>query len=107
MVLFACNGNYDTNYFSRCCNKQAFKMKKLKQFFRGFRKGMGYFGHNIAIIINTILLSLVYFLGVGLTSIFAKLSGKHFLETKLGKKSTYWSDLNLKKKPMEEYYRQF
>ena len=82
-------------------------MKVSKQFFMGFRKGMGYFGHGIALIINTILLSLVYFIGVGITSIFAKLFGKHFLETKLGKKSTYWSDLNLKKRPLEEYYRQF
>jgi hypothetical protein len=44
---------------------------------------------------------------VGLTSIFAKIFKKHFLETKLPKDATYWSDLNLKNKPIEKYYRQF
>jgi len=82
-------------------------MKVTKQFFRGFRKGMGNFGYNIAIIINTILLTVVYIFGVGLTFIFAKIFRKHFLETKLSKKDTYWHDLNLKKRPIEEYYRQF
>ncbi len=82
-------------------------MKEVKQFFKGLRKGMQNFGHDIALIINTILLTFVYLIGVGLTSLFAKLFRKHFLETKLSKKDSYWSDLNLKKKPMEDYYRQF
>ena len=81
-------------------------MKELKQFFKGFRGGMKSFGQNIALIINTILLTFVYLIGVGLTSIIAKIVGKHFLDTKL-KKGTYWSDLNLKKKNIEKYYRQF
>ncbi len=79
----------------------------LKQFIKGFKKGIENFGYNIALIINTALLLVVYFTGVGLTSIIAKLIGKHFLETKLSKKNTYWSDLNLKKKNIKEYYRQF
>jgi len=82
-------------------------MRELKQFFRGFKKGMGNFGYNISLIINTILLTFVYLIGVGLTSIFAKIFGKHFLEEKSPKKESYWSDLKLKKKPIEEYYRQF
>lgn len=83
-------------------------MKKMKEFFNGFREGMKNFGHNISIIINSILLLIVYILGVGITSVFAKIFGKHFLEKKIQrKKETYWSELNLKKKPIEEYYRQF
>lgn len=83
-------------------------MRKLKQFFKGFKKGTTNFGHNITLVINSILLSLVYIIGVGLTSIAAKLFGKHFLDIKWSKKKkSYWSDLNLKKKPIEEYYRQF
>ena len=81
-------------------------MKAINQFLIGFKKGMGNFGQNIALIINTILLTLVYLIGIGLTSILAKIVGKHFLEMKLSK-DTYWSDLNLKKKSIEEYYRQF
>ena len=64
------------------------------------------FGQNISMLVNTILLSVVYFIGVGLTFIFAKIFRKHFLELKL-KKDSYWSDLNLSKKKIEEYYRQF
>lgn len=83
-------------------------MSSVKLFFSGFKKGTKDFGHNITLIINSILLSTVYFIGVGFTSIFAKLFGKKFLETKISRKTkTYWSDLNLKKKPIEEYYRQF
>lgn len=82
-------------------------MRKLKQFFEAFKKGMGNFGHIITLIINTTLLTFVYLIGVGLTFIFAKIFRKHFLEIKLSKKDSYWSDLNLKKKPIEEYYRQF
>ena len=82
-------------------------MNELRQFFNGFKKGMSNFGHNIALIINTILLTFVYLIGVGLTSIIAKIFRKHFLETKLSKKDSYWSDLKLKKKKFEEYYRQF
>ncbi len=78
----------------------------MKIFFKGFRKGMKRFGNNIVIIINSILLSLVYFIGIGLTSIFAKLFRKKFLEFEK-KNNTYWSELNLKKKPLEEYYKQF
>jgi len=81
-------------------------MNRTKQFLIGLKKGMKEFGGNIALIINTVLLSFVYFIGVGLTSIIAKIFGKHFLEMKLSKNS-YWSDLNLKKKNMESYYRQF
>lgn len=82
-------------------------MRQFKQFFMGFKKGMGNFGSGIALLINAILLAFVYWIGVGLTSVIAKIFRKHFLELKLLKKGTYWSDLNLKKKPLEEYYRQF
>ena len=78
----------------------------IKCFWKGFCSGFKNFSHNITIIINSSLLSIVYLMGVGFTSIFAKLFGKHFLDTKKDKES-YWSDLNLKKKKMEEYLRQF
>ena len=82
-------------------------MREIKQLIKGFKKGMGNFGQNIALIINTILLTFVYLIGVGLTSIVAKIFRKHFLEIRMSNKETYWNDLNLKKRPIEEYYRQF
>ena len=77
-------------------------------FVGSFFKGSKNFGENISIIVNSILLSFVYFVGVGLTSIFAKIFKKSFLELKTEKENeTYWSELNLTKNSMEEYYRQF
>ena len=83
-------------------------MSTIKQFYVGFKIGMNNFGQNIATIVNSTLLFTVYMLGIGLTSIIARIFGKHFLETEiLKKRKTYWSNLNLKKKPIETYYRQF
>ena len=81
----------------------------IKTFLSGCRQGMALFGQNITLIINTSLLCIVYVLGVGMTSLIAKLAGKHFLEMrqKKGEKESYWKDLDLKKKPIEGYYRQF
>lgn len=50
----------------------------------------------------------MYIIGVGLTAVVAKIVGKHFLEDKKpSNKKTYWKELDLKKKSVEEYYRQF
>ena len=81
-------------------------MSLMRQFLTGFRNGMKNFGNNIAIIINTVLLFFVYITGVGVTSLISKITRKHFLDLRL-KKESYWSDLNLKKKKIEDYYRQF
>lgn len=83
-------------------------MRRLKDFINGFKEGIKNFGENITIIINSFLLSIVYFIGVGITSLFARLVKKRFLDTKILKETkTYWSNLNLKKKSLKEYYRQF
>lgn len=65
------------------------------------------FGEAIGTLINSILLLVVYLIGVGLTSIIARIVGKRFIDTNKRKGKTYWRDLNLDKRPIEEYYRQF
>jgi len=83
-------------------------MSKTKEFFKGFCSGFKNFGQNISIIVNSVLLSVVYVVGVGLTAILAKFAKKQFLEIKtVNEKETYWSDLNLKKENIEKYYKQF
>ena len=74
-------------------------------FFKGVKKGTKDFGENISTLVNSLLLLIVYVIGVGLTAIVAKVMRKQFLDTK--KKDSYWNELNLKKKEMKEYYRQF
>jgi len=81
---------------------------KIKDFFKGFKEGQKLFGETISIIFNSIALAIVYFIGIGLTSIFARLFGKRFLEKTINRNTTtYWQELNLSKKPIEDYYRQF
>jgi hypothetical protein len=80
----------------------------MKSFFSGFGEGFKEFGENLSVIVNSLLLSVVYFIGIGPTSFVAKLTKKDFLDVKPSKKAkTYWSDLDLGKKKTEEYYRQF
>ena len=81
---------------------------EIKIFLKGIKSGQKRFGESIATIVNSVLLSLVYFFGVGITSIFAKISRKHFLDLKLEKsKESYWEELNLNKEEIEKYYKQF
>lgn len=78
---------------------------KFSIFFRGFKQGFGNFSHLITDIVNFILLSVVYFIGVGIVSLVAKLAGKHFLDLKSN--SSSWIERKLKKRPIREYYRMF
>lgn len=76
--------------------------------FDEFMQGSKMFGELIAAIVNLVLLTLVYIVGVGLTSLFARFVGKKFLDKKIDKnQDTYWKELNLGVKPIKEYYRQF
>ncbi len=72
---------------------------------RDFKKGMHNFAELVAVIVNSALLLLVYVVAVGPTSLVARLAGKKFLDT--SKKESYWVKLDLKKRPIKEYYRQF
>lgn len=80
----------------------------IKEFFNEIKNGQKNFGEDIQSIINFIMLTFVYFLGVGLTSVFAKIFGKHFLNLNISKaKETYWQNYDKGNQKMEEYYKQF
>jgi len=81
-------------------------MAKVKEIFDEFMEGSKMFGELISAIVNLLLLSIVYFIGVGLTSIFAMVFGKKFIDDKATKDS-YWEELNLTTQSFKEYYRQF
>ena len=78
----------------------------MKAFVKGFKKGFRDFGHIIAYVVNFSLLTIVYFLGVGMSALIGR--NKSFLDMKLEKeKASYWEELHLKTKKKEEYYKQF
>jgi hypothetical protein len=82
--------------------------KKRHWIFVGLFDGFQAFGHTFATLLNFILLSFVYFVGVGLTFVIAKLFGKRFLDLKKSSSlSSYWEDYHLGKKELSSYFRQF
>lgn len=81
-------------------------MEKVKLFFKGFYDGFKSFGLIVSTVVNFILLMIVYFIGVGLTSIIGKASKKEFLRLKKGKK-TYWEKRESVKHSIEEFKKMF
>lgn len=81
-------------------------MKSGNLFVKGFKTGFRTFGFEVTNVVNFILIFLVYFIGVGITSLVAKAAKKRFLNLKLEGK-TYWKERNLGKQDIKEYYRQF
>jgi hypothetical protein len=71
----------------------------------GVKSGMHLFGMDISTLVNSILLTIVYFIGIGITSMVALISKKKFLRTRPTGK-TYWQDNETTKDP-EALYRQF
>lgn len=78
----------------------------MKDTIKAVLRGMKRFGEYVAILVNTILLFITYFLGVGITWLIAKAMRKEVLQKKLGAAS-YWTPLELKTKPKDEYLKQF
>jgi len=76
-------------------------MSKTNQL-KDFQNGLKEFGLCISTVVNTVLLSIVYIIGVGIASLANKVSKKELLELKK-KDGSYWSDFHQSNK----YYRQF
>jgi len=77
----------------------------MKGFLSGFKEGMAAFGELVATVVNTVLLSIVYAIGVGMTKVIALVQGRRLLEKELGEES-YWEDLKIKEGD-DSYYRMF
>ena len=82
-------------------------MRLLCEFATGIKEGFQEFGATLATLVNAFLLTIIYFAGVGTTSVIGKICRKRFLELKSSERKSYWIDLNLGKKTLQEYRRQF
>jgi hypothetical protein len=82
-------------------------MAKAVIFASGFRHGFRSFAEAVALVINSALLSLVYIVAVGGTSLAAKAAKKRFLDIAPEKRESYWEELDLGRRKKEEYYSQF
>jgi len=83
-------------------------MKHLKFFANGFVTGFKEFGELLSSVFNFILLLIVYFTALGITSLVGKTVNKKFLELSANKnKKSYWNKRSLKRKALRDYYRPF
>lgn len=83
-------------------------MNIISDFISGFKEGQTWFKETIGSIINSIALTFVYFIGIGLTSFFIRISKKKLLDLEIDRKTkSYWKPLDLKVKEEEAYFRQF
>jgi len=84
--------------------KKVFKSIPVRGLLRGFQK----FASLLTDAINLILLAFAYFLGFGLTKLFAVIFKKHFLEISHEKNSqTYWKEITRNTYENKDFYRMF
>ena len=74
----------------------------LKSYIKGFQ----HFGLKVNLVVTSLALTIVYFIGIGPYSIISKTLKKDLLEIK-GGKVTYWKDKKITKRKLEEYMRTF
>lgn len=79
-------------------------IKKIWNFVKAVLEPISKFMSNV---VNFILLLLVYFIGIAIVAIPAKLFRKHFLEIKRQNRKSNWHEHRLEKQPLEKYYRTF
>ncbi len=79
-------------------------LKPLKPIYAPFE----FFGKKVAIAVNYILLTIVYFTAFAATAIIAKVLRKSFLDLKIDKNAkTYWMDRKKEDYSKKENYRSF
>lgn len=79
----------------------------LKRVFDAFSEFVRPVTERISLVVNTILLTIVYFVGVGLTFCVAKLARKKFLKLEKENTNSYWIDKDSKTTEYHKNFRQF
>lgn len=73
-------------------------MRYLSDFKIGVLDGFKEFGEIFPSILNFIILTVIYFVGIGFSSVLKLVLRKEFMELKTDKKKkSYWEDLNIGK----------
>ncbi|MFA5484710.1 MAG: hypothetical protein WC260_00435 [Candidatus Pacearchaeota archaeon] len=80
----------------------------MKKFRENIKKRIKKSSKLILLITNTILLTIVYFLGIGITFLIGKLTRKKLFNLDLNKdEKTYWEKIKEEKKSLEDFYNPF
>jgi Leucine-rich repeat (LRR) protein len=83
-------------------SKSSFKM-----FWEGILEGRDSFQSHLSSLPNFIILSGIYFVGISLTSLLAKITKQELLDKEISSVKSYWKPSLIGNKKMETYYRQF
>ncbi len=79
-----------------------------KIYFASVKDGMMFFGERTSAVVNAVLLTGVYILGVGSMSLLAKIIGKKFLELDTDvTRESYWVKKIEPPEKLQRYFRQF
>ena len=73
----------------------------------GFRRGFSDFGRGVSDAVNVLLLSFLYFIGVGAVSIVMRASGRKFMDFDFRNKGSYYIQKDVGGGSAEDYLRQF
>jgi hypothetical protein len=76
-------------------------------FFKGVQSGMKLFGECTSALVNAILLSVVYLVGIGLSRLLAPRSHREMMEPPSKRSRSYWRSMRAEKRSLDEHYRQF
>ena len=80
---------------------------QTRLFLSGFHHGFGKFGRSVANAVNSVLLCIMYFLGVGSAAIITRIAGTKLLKLDAQEKKSYYTEVEIGGEPNDEYYRQF
>lgn len=75
------------------------KKRYISTIIEGLKEGQALFRDTVSTVINTILLTLAYFIGIPLSLLFSLLKKEQLLDLRSDVESkSFWSELNLEKK---------
>jgi len=84
------------------------QLKKSNHDWQHLREGAAEFGEAIGKMVSFVLLSVIYVVAVGLTSLIGKLVGKVFVEMNIVRtRTSYWEDVDISTDKYERYLRQY
>lgn len=78
-------------------------MRRIKSFLDGSKS----FGTIITNIINTVLLLIIYFVGIGLAALIVRITKQELMNISNKRKHSYYKNELTEKGNLEEYYKQF
>lgn len=79
----------------------------MKGFFKRLYNGWMVFAHKLGVVQSTIMLFIIYFLGIGVTWFFCFILRRDLLGKSLKDRASFWHERDFKTPTLQECERQF